>query len=236
MWPSILTVENFVSPAELEAVRARVDAAAFQNGDVSAAGANLSVKNNEEMVPGQEYVDIVKLVERGVRTNPDINYTVFPRSVTKAIVSRYDVGMSYGVHIDSPVMGFMAQGQAMGPFGQNYVRSDFSMTVFLSEPDSYDGGELSFDSPWGKQLYKLPAGSAIVYPTGMRHEVTEVTRGSRSVVVLWMQSMIRDQEQRRLAGDMNVLARQLTRTDPGSAEARSATDLAATALRLFADI
>jgi PKHD-type hydroxylase len=236
MWPTIVTIDNFLAKDDLDAILERVDAARFQDGAVSAGGGNLEVKNNREMAPEKQYVDVVKVVERAIRESVELNYAVFPRTVTRAIVSRYEEGMSYGVHIDSPIIGFMVQNQAFGPFGQNYVRSDFSMTVFLADPESYDGGELSFGSPWGTQRYKLPAGTAVAYPTGIPHEVTPVTRGVRLAAVLWMQSMIRDHEQRRLVSDLSRLSRLLLDKDPGSPEATLARDLATTALRTAADV
>jgi PKHD-type hydroxylase len=236
MWPSILTIEDFLTPADLDAVVDRVESATFIDGAVSAGSGNLEVKRNLEMAPDQSYVEVVKVIERSIRDSLELNYSVFPRAITRAIVSRYDEGMCYGTHIDSPIMGFLVQGQAYGPFGQNYVRSDFSMTVFLAEPDSYDGGDLCFDSPWGTQTYKLAAGSAVVYPTGLPHQVTPVTKGSRLAAVLWLQSMIRDHEQRRLVSEMNLLANRLRSLDPDSPETQLARDLAATALRINADI
>ena len=236
MWPSIITIENFLGKDDLETIQESIDAAAFIDGGVSAGGGNLEVKNNREMAADQPYVEIVKLVERAIRTNPILNYTVFPRAITRAIINRYDEGMSYGLHIDSPVIGFMAQEQAFGPYGQNYLRSDFSMTVFLTDPGSYDGGELTFASPWGSQVYKLPVGAAVVYPTGLPHEVTTVTRGSRLAAILWLQSMIRDHEQRKLVSELNQLAQSLIEQDSTSPLARQARDLAANALRLAAAV
>lgn len=236
MWPSIITIDNFLGEQDLETIHESIDAAGFTDGSVSAGGGNLAVKNNQEMVPEQQYIAIIKLVERALKTNVELNYAIFPRAISRAIVSRYDEGMSYGVHIDSPVMGFMTQDLALGPFGQNYLRSDFSMTVFLSEPDSYEGGQLRMASPWGDHSYKLPIGSAIIYPTGMPHEVTAVTRGSRLAAVLWLQSMIRDEAQRRLVSEISSLARDLTQQQPGSPLASRARDLAANALRLAAEV
>lgn len=236
MWPSIITVHDLIDPSELDTISDTISEASFVDGSVSAGGVNLAVKTNREMAPEQTYVAVVKVIEQAIRQNVVLNYAVFPRTITRAIISRYDVGMSYGEHIDSPVMGFMTQGRAVGPFGQNYVRSDFSMTVFLADVDSYDGGELAFESPWGVQTYKLPPGSAVVYPTGIPHSVTPVTRGTRLAAVLWIQSMIRDHEQRRLVADLNRFARHLTSVDPDSQEAATARDLASTALRLSADV
>lgn len=236
MWPSIITIDDFLGPDEVETVLESIDAARFVDGQVSAGGGNLSVKNNREMAAEQPYVDVVKIVERAVRSSVELNYTVFPRHITRAIVSRYDEGMSYGVHIDSPVIGFMAQNQALGSFGQNYLRTDFSMTVFLSEPDSYVGGDLSFGSPWGTQTYRLRPGAAVVYPTGLPHEVTPITKGTRLAAVMWLQSMVRDHERRRLISDLFLLANKLIERDPDSPEAGLARDAAANALRLAADV
>jgi PKHD-type hydroxylase len=236
MWPSIVTIDNFLDKDDLAIIQQTIAAGQFVDGNASASGQNLEVKNNQEMAPQQPYVEAVKLVERSVKTNMTLNYTAFPKAITRAVISKYEKGMSYGVHIDSPVMGFMVQSQALGPFGQNYVRSDFSMTIFLNKPDSYDGGELSFESPWGPQNYKLDAGSAVVYPTGLPHQVMPVSFGARFAAVLWLQSMIRDQEQRRLVSDINRLARQLMDANPKSPEALLAIDIAATALRISADV
>jgi len=236
MWPSIITIDNFLDEADLTAIHDKIATSGFVDGHVSAGGPNLGVKHNQEMATGPGYVEVVKLVERAVKTNIELNYTVFPRAITRSIVSKYEIGMSYGMHIDAPVMGFMAQSAAFGSFGQNYVRSDFSMTVFLSEPESYEGGELSFDSPWGEHKYKLSQGGAIVYPTGLPHEVVPVSYGTRLAAVLWLQSMIRDHEQRRLATDVNRLVRQLMEKDPESPETLLAMEIAANALRTFADV
>jgi PKHD-type hydroxylase len=236
MWPSIITISDFISSDDLATIQAEIAEATFVGGEVSAGGAALAAKSNREMAPEAQYVEIVKIVERAVRQSYELNYSVFPRHITRAIISRYDVGMTYGEHIDAAVMGFMDQSRAMGPFGQNYVRSDYSMTVFLADPDSYDGGELCFDSPWGPLKYKLPAGSAVAYPTGIVHSVLPVSRGVRLAAVLWMQSMIHDHESRRLVADLNSLANRLGSMRGLDDEADVARNIAATALRIVADI
>jgi PKHD-type hydroxylase len=236
MWPSILTINDLIDQKDLSEIRIGLDEARYLDGGVTAKGTNLAVKNNLELAPEVKYVETVKRLEKAIRENAELNYNIFPKRITRAIVSRYDQGMAYGEHIDSPVMGFMEQTRAMAPFGQNYVRSDFSMTIFLAEPDSYDGGELCFDSPWGVQTYKLPPGSAVTYPTGIPHSVSPVTRGTRLAAVLWLQSMIRDHEMRRLVADMSTLAQQLSLAGSCDDEADMARNLAATALRIVADV
>ena len=107
----------------------------------------------------------------------EFNLTAFPRYMTRPIISRYDVGMFYKGHVDKPVMHFMDSKLGLMPLGSNYVRTDLSMTLFLNDPASYDGCELSFEAPFSNIKVKLDAGSAVVYPTGSRHQVLPVTRG-----------------------------------------------------------
>jgi PKHD-type hydroxylase len=109
--------------------------------------------------------------------------------MTRPIISRYDVGMFYKGHVDKPVMHFMDTKIGLMPLGSNYVRSDLSMTLFLSDPASYDGGELYFEAPLNTVKVKLEAGSAVVYPTGRRHQVLPVTRGVRYAAIFWIQTL-----------------------------------------------
>jgi PKHD-type hydroxylase len=236
MWPSIRTIDGFLGEEDLAIIRKGLVEANYQDGAVSAGGGNLLVKNNLEMASDQQYVDLVKIVENAVRSSIELNTTVFPRAITRTIFSRYDEGMAYGTHVDSAVIGFLKQANAFGPFGQNYLRTDFSMTIFLAEPDTYGGGELSFGSPWGAREYKLLPGSAVFYPTGIPHEVKPVTYGTRLAAVLWLQSMVHDPEQRQLISDQFRLAEILLTKDPDSQEAQMARDIASTALRLAADV
>jgi len=236
MWPSITTIDGFLNEDELAIIRKGLDEANFEDGAVSAAGGNLLVKNNREMASDQQYVELVKIVETAVRRNIELNTMVFPRAITRTIFSRYDEGMAYGTHVDSAVIGFLKQANAFGTFGQNYLRTDFSMTIFLAEPDTYGGGELSFGSPWGERQYKLLPGCAVFYPTGIPHEVRPVTYGTRLAAVLWLQSMIHNHEQRQLVADLTQLAAILLTKDADSVEAHMARDIASTALRLSADV
>lgn len=236
MWPSIIIIDNFLDGDQLSHARDLAESANFRGGGVTAGGGNLQVKNNEEMEPDPSYVELVKMIEQTVKQNQLISYSMFPRTISRPIINRYEEGMYYGEHIDSPVLGFSAQGAAAGPYGQNFVRSDFSMTVFLSDPDSYDGGELKFTSPLGEHLYKLPAGSAVAYPTGLPHRVMPVSNGARVAAILWLQSMVRDHESRRMISDLYALADRVATALPDSEEARLAGDCASNALRINADL
>jgi len=144
--------------------------------------------------------------------------------------------MLYGTHIDAAVTGFRSQAVALGRYGQNYVRNDFAMTIFLVGPDSYVGGELCIYTPAGRLTYKLSQGSAVVYPAGMPHAVAAVERGTRMVAVVWLQSMIHDHERRNLVTDMDRLARQVSAKRVASREAELAKNVAARALLRSAQV
>ena len=127
--------------------------------------------------------------------------------MTRPIISRYDVGMYYKGHVDKPVMHFMDTKIGLMPLGSNYVRTDLSMTLFLSDPASYDGGELYFEAPLNTVKVKLDAGSAVVYPTGRRHEVLPVTRGVRYAAIFWIQTMFPVEAHRQAVFNAHQLTR-----------------------------
>ena len=113
--------------------------------------------------------------------------------------------MFYKGHVDKPVMNFMDNKFGLMPLGNNYVRSDLSMTLFLSDPASYDGGELYFEAPLNSIKVKLDAGSAVVYPTGSRHQVLPVTRGVRYAAIFWIQTLFPVEAHRQAVSDAHQL-------------------------------
>jgi PKHD-type hydroxylase len=127
--------------------------------------------------------------------------------MTRPIISRYEVGMFYKGHVDKPVMNFMENKSGLMPLGNNYVRSDLSMTLFLSDSASYDGGELSFEAPFSSVKVKLDAGSAVLYPTGSRHQVLPITRGVRYAAIFWIQTMFPVEAHRQAVFNAHQLTR-----------------------------
>jgi PKHD-type hydroxylase len=213
----ISKINDILSGEQLAHVRRIIQASEFTDGRIS--GGTASNKKNLELTPDTDrYVEVLKVIEQAVRENVEFNVTAFPRAMTRPIISRYEVGMFYKEHVDLPVMGFMSSGRGLSAVGSNYVRSDLSMTLFLSDPDSYEGGELSFDSPFGPLKIKLPAGSAVVYPTGARHSVLPVARGVRYGAIFWIQSMFPTEAHRQAAHDAQKLMNMLEQVFPGSDE------------------
>jgi PKHD-type hydroxylase len=164
----------------------------FADGKLTASGLARDVKNNLQLKrDGREFSHLDKLVFEVCQRSPEFMAFAIPKRIAAPIFSRYDPGMQYGSHVDNAFMG--------GPSG---VRSDLSVTLFLSPPDSYDGGELVVEMALGEQQIKLDAGEAIVYPSSSVHHVAPVTRGVRFAAVTWVQSAIGDERLRAILHDL----------------------------------
>ena len=133
--------------------------------------------------------------------------------------------MEYGSHVDNAIM-----------WGQTALRSDIALTVFLTDPKDYDGGELMIeDSTFGVHRVKLPAGEGFLYPANTLHRVAPVTRGHRDAAVTWIQSLVRGVEQRRILFDLERIAAGLRSRAPDAAEAGTLSSVYHSLLRLWAE-
>jgi PKHD-type hydroxylase len=207
--------KNILDAETLRKVFNTIREAKFVDGRIT--GGTERSKYNQEMSPESEnYLEVLRIIELAVRENHEFNLTAFPRYMTRPIISRYDLGMHYKGHVDMPVMNFMDPKSGLMPLGHNYVRSDLSMTLFLSDPASYDGGELYFDAPLNTVKVKLEAGSSVVYPTGRRHQVLPVTRGVRYAAVFWIQSLFPVEAHRQAVFDAYQITRLITELAPDS--------------------
>ena len=185
----LLTLSGLLNKEELAVARDLIGRGHFVDGRLSAGKEAAGVKHNRELDSNDKLVTpLNNLVMGKLVQHPQFQAAALPAKVAAPFYARYTPGMQYGWHIDDPVMG---------PSGQRY-RTDVSATIFLSEPDEYEGGELCIQSSYGEQQVKLPAGDVVFYPSGSTHRVAEVTGGERIVAVTWCQSMIRDAEQREL--------------------------------------
>src|SRR5262249_15227790 len=126
--------------------------------------------------------------------------------IAPPLYNRYDVGMSYGDHVDTPVLN------------GGRMRADLSFTIFLSEPASYEGGELTIKSDYGNVPAKFPAGDMILYSTTDLHHVTPVTRGSRLAAVSWVESYVQDERARRILVDLTTVKSFMERNAPQAPE------------------
>jgi PKHD-type hydroxylase len=220
-------IENVLSTDELGKITSLINSAQWRTGQHSAGEHAAQQKANEEMDQNcDSWKAINQLVVGRLYQHHEFQSAVLPSKVSAAFVSRYSSGMRYQPHVDDPVMG-TANGR---------YRSDVAVTVFLSDAQCYDGGELCIHTRYGPVSIKLSAGSAVAYPASSLHEVTEVTRGERLACVLWAQSLVRSAEQREILSDLDD-ARQALHLSASSAQVTSTVDRAYTnLLRLWADV
>lgn len=219
-------IQGVLSPSELDQIRDWLGQATWSSGAYSAGAEASQLKHNEEMnQQGEPWESINKLVVGNLYANSEFQSLALPLKVSAAFVSRCKPGMRYGQHIDNPIMGS----------AHSRYRSDIAVTVFLSEPDDYEGGELKIESRFGSVSVKLNAGSAVVYPASSLHEVSTVERGERLVCVLWVQSMVRDAEQRHLLHDLNEAHLALLQTTPKAQVTKRIGHAYTNLLRMWAD-
>ena len=221
----IVTIPDLLSPEKIEAVVATLRQGRYVDGRLSAGDDANRGKNNLELAPDNDrYTALNDVVMTALVTHPTYLRTALPARIGAPIYARYRPGMEYAGHIDDPIMG--------APSGR--YRADLSISIFLSEPDDYRGGELSIDTPTGKQSYKLPAGSALIYPSTYYHAVEPVVGGERLVAITWVQSHVRLVEQRAILQQL-AEARDLLSTDPDSAAYRRVNLSYTNLFRLWAD-
>jgi PKHD-type hydroxylase len=202
----ILCIADVLDRAALAALRETLAAGVYVDGVLTSGWASRLVKRNEQLGAGPALQRAQAQVIAALSSNPVFAAAVLPRRFAPPLLARYTPGMEFGVHMDNAVMG------------AEKMRSDVSVTLFLSEPDAYDGGELVMDTSAGEAAYKLPAGSAVTYPSTMLHRVNGVTRGTREVAVTWAQSLVRGADQRELLFDLERVGRTLFERDGKSPE------------------
>jgi len=198
----LILIENLIDDSMLAKLRGWLAEATFEDGRITAGGNARLVKNNEQVCaepggPNPRLEEMQDLVADALWGNGIFNAAAQPKEILTPLFSRYTIGMSYGTHMDNSMMSDM--------------RIDLALTLFLSDPADYDGGELVADFSTGVRTIKLPAGSAVLYPATTLHRVTEVTRGQRLAAVTWVRSLIRDAGEREILYDLKTAHQQLSK-------------------------
>lgn len=192
----LVTLDALLSPTQLQELRTLLDHAPWASGSRSAGSQALHVKHNEQLPSDCEAAAAVRrTVLQALDAHPGFFSSALPKKVFTPRINRYQGDGHYGAHYDNAILR-RADGVQ--------VRSDVSCTVFLNEPNDYEGGELVIHDTYGQQRIKLPAGSAVLYPATSLHEVTPVTRGQRLACFFWMESLVRDNAQRALLHELDL--------------------------------
>jgi PKHD-type hydroxylase len=209
----LICIPGVLSKADVTDFRRIMDAADWEDGRSTAGAQSAMVKRNEQLPPDSEVARrLGNRVISALTANPRFLSAAIPLHIFPPLFNRYVAtdGHHFGVHVDNAVRG--------DPLTGLRIRTDLSVTLFLAEPEDYDGGELMIEDTYGSQEVKLPAGDLVLYPASSLHLVTPVTRGARVASFFWLQSMIRDAHARSMIFDLDTaiqdLADRLGRDDP----------------------
>ena len=223
----LLTIPGVLKADELALVRALLAAARFVDGRLSAGAAARRVKDNEEIDGAATDLERLNRVVMGnLVRHPVYRAGALPLHAASPLYARYRPGMAYGDHLDDPIMG---------ADGVKY-RADIAVTIFLSAPQEYDGGELVIRTHSGDQAVKSPAGDAVLYPAGSIHRVSPITHGERLVAVTWVQSLVRDAAQRELLYGLNAAREKLLQSAPEATETAQVNATYLNLIRMWSDL
>ena len=225
----LLRVPEVLSPSELARCRAIVEGADWADGKITAGTQSEQVKNNRQLPEGAEASHAARAIVLDALGRSALFITgALPKKTYPPLFNRYDgASNAFGNHIDNSVR--------TSPITGAWVRTDLSATLFLSEPAEYDGGELVIEDTFGSQSVKLAAGDLILYPASSVHRVEPVTRGCRLACFFWIESMVRDDAQRRLLFDLDMSILTLRGSVGDTAPVVSLTGCYHNLLRMWAD-
>lgn len=192
----LITIPNVLTKAEVAHCRGLLDAADWLDGKTTAGAQSAQVKNNQQLEPTSDVAQkIGQFILQKLGQTPLFVSAALPNKILPPMFNRYTSGETFGLHVDNAIR--------VNPLTQERLRTDLSMTLFFSEPDEYDGGELYIEDYYGTKEVKLPAGDMVLYPSTSLHEVRPVTRGARVSSFFWLQSMVRSDEHRRVLFDLD---------------------------------
>jgi len=222
----LIRIPSVLGSKELRLVQDILANASFVEGTLSAGKVARRVKHNQEISPDSDQLQqLNNLVMGGLVRHPDYQAAALPHRIASPFYARYAEGMEYGPHIDDPVMG-----------EDNRYRSDIAITIFLTNPDTYVGGELIISTSMGEQYIKYPAGDAVMYPASTRHRVARVIKGWRLVAVTWVQSLVRDPAKRELLFQLHQAREKLLKDAPDEKETQLVDIAYVNLVRMWADL
>lgn len=223
----LLAIADVLSKEQINSVQQLLHNAPFVDGRLSAGTTARKVKNNQELAGDPKLQNqLNNIVMNALFNHPEYQAAVLPHRLATPFYARYEPGQTYGQHVDDPIMGPL----------QGRYRTDVSTTIFLNEPEDYDGGEIVIQTQLGEQKIKLAAGHAITYPSGSLHHVAEVTHGTRLVAVTWSQSMVRDAEKRELLYNLHKTRQVLQQKYPDDSEVLKVDHTYINLMRMWAEI
>jgi len=221
--PDVLTAEQVAHARRL------LDSTDWVDGRVTAGHQSLRVKDNAQLPETHPVArELGEMIVGALQRNPLFISAALPLRVFPPLFNRYQGGQSFGNHVDNAIRQSAAGGMR--------IRTDLSCTLFLVDPEEYEGGELQVEDTYGVHSVKLPAGHMVLYPSSSLHNVTPVTRGARIASFFWLQSMIRDDGERTLLFDLDTAIQRLTVDLPDHPSAVQLTSVYHNLLRRWAHV
>ncbi|MCU1222026.1 MAG: Fe2+-dependent dioxygenase [Edaphobacter sp.] len=225
----LITIPDVLSVGEVAQARAKLDAAEWVDGKVTAGYQAQRVKDNHQLPEGHPVtVELGEMVLGALARSPLFMSAALPLRVFPPMFNRYTGGGHFGTHVDTAIRAMVTTGQR--------IRTDVSATLFLSAPEEYDGGELLVEDTYGSHSVKLPAGHMVLYPATSLHRVEPVTRGARVASFFWIQSMIRGDGDRALLFDLDTAIQRLAVDVPANAAGVQLTGIYHNLLRRWAEM
>ncbi len=211
----------------LQTINRILENAPYIDGKTTATDAAKLVKNNLQIDLNDRTVlpQLYQLIGNALVAEPKFTTALYARNFYPFLFSKCNAGMGYGWHVDSPLMG-----------GNPTMRTDMAMTIFLSDPKTYEGGELVIRTDGGEVSYKPEAGYAVIYPCQYVHCVNEVRSGVRSVAVTWIQCSVRSAEQRKILADLKQLHETMAAADPVGAQTQQVLQTWSNLVRMWAEL
>jgi PKHD-type hydroxylase len=224
----LLHVPKVLTADQVAECRRALHEAEWVDGRVTAGPQSGRVKDNRQVPEDHPTaLQVGRLIVAALERHPLFVSAALPLKIFPPLFNRYSGGQAFGAHVDNAIRQVRGSAQR--------VRTDLSATLFFNPPELYDGGELIVEDTYGSHSVKLPAGDMVLYPSGSLHHVRPVTRGARVCAFFWLQSMVRDDGQRRLLFDLDTAIQKVRRETPESAAAVELTSVYHNLLRRWAD-
>ena len=225
----LLTIPDVLTLEQVAGARQKLASAEWVDGRVTAGHQSLLAKNNLQIPEGHPVAqEIGEMILGALGQNLLFISAPLPAKVFPPLFNSYNGGQSFGTHVDNAIRHVKGT--------SHRVRSDLSATLFFSQPEEYDGGELVIEDTYGIHTVKLPAGQMVLYPSSSLHNVRPVTRGARISSFFWIQSMVRDDGERTLLFDLDEAAQRVSAEQPNSPLAVKMTGIYHNLLRRWAEV
>jgi PKHD-type hydroxylase len=225
----LLKIPDILTAAEVAEARQILDKAEWTDGKVTAGYQSAKTKDNMQIPEGHPAAQqLGRMILAALGNSPLFVAAALPRHIFPPLFNRYSGGQSFGTHVDNAIRQVAGTGRR--------IRTDISATLFFSNPEEYDGGELCVEDTYGLHKVKLPAGHMVLYPASSLHHVRPVTRGARVSSFFWIQSMVRDDAQRSILFDLDLAIQRLNRETPDHPAAVQFTGVYHNLLRQWAEV